>query len=400
MMLRGILACGFAFLTVQTQALPELQMGSAAPNLKVEQWLKGTEIEEFVPGHVYVVEFWGTWCGPCVASIPHLNELQAKYGSRLTVIGVASSEQGTRESQLAELNKFMASTVMEYAVAFDSTGWMKEKWLKASAAPGIPRAMVVNGSGTILFIGHPMNLDEEELGNPLEQIMNGTWEASEDYRKYLESEKLSFEAEEKAAFLLSQVEEAKAAGDWKKMVRVAEEGIALITGRANDFAFYLIEALILDGQHERGQSLTEARIRDNFDHVQLLANMLGMIIHPAVSPEKWDLRLGDKTAERAVDLTENHSDPQLREKFLKYRWILLPPVAEYYARTNRPSLAVPLQERALASVESDDNENRVRLEDQLKAYEAKARADKCTGGVCQTPAAAASNSCVSTLKGG
>lgn len=398
-MLRGILACGFAFLTAQTQALPELQMGSTAPNLKVEQWLKGNEIEEFNPGQVYVVEFWGTWCGPCVDSIPHLNELQAKYGSRLTVIGVASSEQGTRESQLAELNKFMASTVMDYAVAFDSTGWMKEKWLKASAAPGIPHAMVVNGSGTILFIGHPMNLDEKELGNPLEQIMNGTWEASEDYRKYLENEKVSFETEEKATFLLSQVQEARAAADWKRMIPLAEEGIALNTGRANDFAFYLIEALILDGQHERGQSLTEARIRDNFDQVQLLANMLEMIIHPAISSEKWDLRLGDETAERAVNLTENHSDPQLREKFQKFRWILLPPVAEYYAKTSRLSLAVPLQERALSSVKSDDIESRIRLEDQLKGYEVKARADECTGGVCQTPAAAASNSCASNLKG-
>jgi thiol-disulfide isomerase/thioredoxin len=398
-MLRGILACGFAFLTVQTQALPELRMGSTAPKLRVEQWLKGPEIKEFEPGHVYVVEFWGTWCGPCVDSIPHLNELQAKYGSRLTVIGVASIEQGTRESELAELNEFMSSTLMDYAVAFDSTGWMEEKWLKASAAPGIPHAMVVNGSGTILFIGHPMNLDEEELGNPLEQIMNGTWEASEDYRKYLESEKLSFEAEEKVGELESQVEEARAATDWKKMISVAEEGIALITGGTSMFTDYLIEALILDGQHERSHSLIEATIRDNFNHVQLLANMLEMIIHPAISSEKWDLRLGDETAKRAVDLTENHSDPRLREKFLKYRWILLPPVAEYYAKTNRLSLAVPLQERALASVESDDNENRVSLEGQLKVYEAKALADECKGGVCQTPSGAASNSCVSNLKG-
>ncbi|MBK7845158.1 MAG: TlpA family protein disulfide reductase [Bdellovibrionales bacterium] len=399
-MLRGILACGFAFLTVQTQALPELRMGSTAPKLRVEQWLKGPEIKEFEPGHVYVVEFWGTWCGPCVDSIPHLNELQAKYGSRLTVIGIASSEQGTREEQISGLAKFLESTEMGYAVAFDSTGWMKEKWLKASAAPGIPRAMVVNGSGTILFIGHPMDLDEPELGNPLEQIVNGTWESSADYKQYAEREKLAFEAEEKATSLLPQVQEARAAAEWKNMIRVAEEGLALNTPMADAlFAKYLIEALIQDGQHEQGQSLIEARIRNNFDHVQVLANILEMIIHPAISSEKWDLKLGDEAAERAVDLTENHSDPQLREKFLKYRWILLPPVAEYYAKTNRLSLAVQLQKRALTSVDTDDTENWKKLEDQLKSYEAKAHPVECTGGVCQIPAFAASNSCVSNLKG-
>lgn len=399
-MLRGILACGFAFLTVQTQALPELQMGSLAPNLKVEQWLKGPEIKEFRPGHVYVVEFWGTWCGPCVASIPHLNELQAKYGSRLTIIGVASSEQGTRESQLAELNRFMSSTLMDYSVAFDSTGWMKEKWLKASAALGIPRALVVNGSGTILFIGHPMDLDEHQLGRPLEQIMNGTWEASEDYRKYIEKENLSYEAEEKVRKLESQVQDARVAGNWKEVIRVAEEGIALNTPRTYvTFADDLIEALILDGQHERGHNLIEATIRDNFDHVELLGNMLEMIIHPAISSEKWDLKLGDETAERAVDLTENHWNLQLREKFQKYRWLLLPPVARYYAKTNRLSLAILLHVRALASVESDDIQNRTRLEDQLKTYEAQSLLVECTGGICQTPAASASNSCVSNLTG-
>jgi thiol-disulfide isomerase/thioredoxin len=52
-----------------------------APPLKVSKWLKGEEVKRFEPGKVYVVEFWATWCGPCIAFMPHLAELQAESRS-------------------------------------------------------------------------------------------------------------------------------------------------------------------------------------------------------------------------------------------------------------------------------------------------------------------------------
>jgi thiol-disulfide isomerase/thioredoxin len=56
-----------------------VKVGDPAPPLKVEKFLKGDPVKAFKPGHVYVVEFWATWCRPCVASMPHLTELQ-KFG--------------------------------------------------------------------------------------------------------------------------------------------------------------------------------------------------------------------------------------------------------------------------------------------------------------------------------
>jgi thiol-disulfide isomerase/thioredoxin len=154
------------------EASGTLSVGDKAPELKVSKFVKGKPVTGFEKGQTYVVEFWATWCGPCKATIPHLTKLQKEHGSKVTMIGVSVWEQD--QSKVEPFVKEMGEK-MDYAVAMDDMGtekgFMAANWMQAAKQNGIPAAFIVDGTGTIAWIGHPMGMDK-----PLAQIIEGKFD--------------------------------------------------------------------------------------------------------------------------------------------------------------------------------------------------------------------------------
>jgi thiol-disulfide isomerase/thioredoxin len=157
---------GVALVVAARTAEARLTVGEPAPKLQVAKWVQGDPVKAFDTNHVYIVEFWATWCGPCRTSIPHLNELHEKFKDKgLIAIGQDMGEDDNRG--VAAFVKKMGKQ-MTYRVALDdksreTNGIMAITWMKAAEQNGIPTTFVINKQGRITWIGHPMELNEKIL---------------------------------------------------------------------------------------------------------------------------------------------------------------------------------------------------------------------------------------------
>ena len=171
-------------LGMQGVAEPTLVVGSVAPDLNVESWLsKGNgdrfpEVTKFEAGKVYIVEFWATWCPPCVASMPHLSELQEKYEAKgVQVISITDEPLEEVSAFLqrqvrSDPSKTYAELTKNYCLATDPDGSSHFSYTEASGVPGIPAAFLIGKSGKIEWIGHPVEIDE-----PLELVVADKFDA-------------------------------------------------------------------------------------------------------------------------------------------------------------------------------------------------------------------------------
>lgn len=123
------------------------------------EWVQGEAPSAWEPGKLYILECWATWCGPCIAAIPHVDALYDKYQSKgLRVLGVDVWEDG--KDKVVEFVKKKGDG-MSYPVAYTGKGGpFEELWLKPAEVKGIPHAFLVK-DGKVIATSHPAALTEE-----------------------------------------------------------------------------------------------------------------------------------------------------------------------------------------------------------------------------------------------
>lgn len=176
------------------------------------EWVQGTAPAAWEPGKVYILECWATWCGPCIAAIPHVDGLYDKYQEKgLRVIGVNVWEDGKDKVAGFVKNK---GDGMSYPVAYTGKGGVFETdWLKPAGVRGIPHAFVVK-DGKVLLTTHPIQLTE--------LVIEGLLAGGDAETKALDGIKAAQAKQEQSGKIMQTFRQAS----MKKEVAVMEQSIA------------------------------------------------------------------------------------------------------------------------------------------------------------------------------
>jgi len=120
--------------------LSKLQDNATPPALQVAEWMNSEAMTlEQLKGKIVVLDFWATWCPPCIASIPHTNELAKKYEGKVVFIGVC----GTRGAET------MAETVKSKGIQYPVVKDVENKTNEAYEVNGFPDYYILDQTGKL-----------------------------------------------------------------------------------------------------------------------------------------------------------------------------------------------------------------------------------------------------------
>jgi thiol-disulfide isomerase/thioredoxin len=137
------------FASAADEPARKLPIGSAAPKLDV-RLLDGSAAPSWrgLRGKVVVLDFWASWCGPCVGAIPHLDALKKELA------GAPVEFYSITYEPKAKATAFLAKHPMQTVVGLDND----LATFTSLIAWGIPMAYVIDGNGKIAAVVYPPKL--------------------------------------------------------------------------------------------------------------------------------------------------------------------------------------------------------------------------------------------------
>jgi thiol-disulfide isomerase/thioredoxin len=157
-------------------AEPHALLGKDAPPIELELLDGGKlDLASFKDKNVVILDFWATWCGPCVQAMPIIDAVAEKYKDKGVKLFAVNLQEGPDE-----IKEFLKNAELEVPVALDTEGAVAKAYL----ADAIPQTVIVGKNGTVqvVTIGLVPNL-AESLTKDLDALLEGKDLAAETLAK-------------------------------------------------------------------------------------------------------------------------------------------------------------------------------------------------------------------------
>lgn len=121
----------------------------------------GTTTLDAHRGRVLVLNFWATWCTPCVAELPHFERVQAAYGDRIDILAIHS------DMVTDDVQAFIDAEGLALTFALDENG---EVIRSLGGSTQLPMTVIVDQNGKIVYnkVG---SMNEETLRSLIEPLL-------------------------------------------------------------------------------------------------------------------------------------------------------------------------------------------------------------------------------------
>ncbi len=137
-----------------TYAQSNIKVGEQAPEIHITNWIKNIPVDKELKNKYIVLEFWATWCAPCIAAVPHMNKLQQEFHQKdLYYLSMTDESAALIERILKRIN-FSSIVVTDTTKQTQINFGDGVKGLEA-----FPLTVLINKNGIIEWIGEPQNLN-------------------------------------------------------------------------------------------------------------------------------------------------------------------------------------------------------------------------------------------------